>query len=891
MGHRHQKSTTKLMLQTEPTYLRYINDELLKGKLNAENPAGLPDGFSGIYDEVFTAQMSVKEREKLLQQLAVWALLKKEVSASFVAEILETSEEEVQELVGRFSSWFNSPESGKYQLYHERLKVYLLQKIPKSKSIELQHVLIDKLEHVKAGRYDEFFNYRNEYLIFHLGVTAFYKNTNRDKLLMLLSNDKHFKNITKYRVSRNLVFDGLSSVLLLSMHNEDWLLFKSVVLAAVTYHDKLNNQVILDLEDRNTNWSDLYEHFDSAQDNEERLRFFFLLCLEDRNWQNEWAQSLLNRVRQISEEEYIDLSELAPIWLIKRTRILFNEDEKIKAFFAEVDFDELIELHELNPNFDFMIEEIEDYSQTYLNNFRTSLNVLRNDDLIIDEQFDQIFNAISKSNLISRDEIVTRVTIELLKNDFEKINTINWFFWLLTKSKFEIGEHSWGRENTYELCIQYLMYADEKLILKLSSQLNDIEMDYHIKLKLRNHISELLVIQNALETAKKVLIVFGNQKVGTFNTSAWIRNWILFDLKGRIGAKILLEPYDKLEIDFTFFNKEIVQISDFKKSDLYKSLQELDKVTRAEFLANFAVRIKDDHLSQNMIEDAWSLIYRPEDWAEFFAKISVFTASLQIKPKVWIEKAFRSLKRGFDHFDENYYFHLSETVFKTSAFRFSKSGPYQFLKKNFKKEYKYLIKTYPDLKSKAEEEIAFTYFLKNELNQFESIKEMWKEARHFFRKGGPGEYFISFWDYVPSNTGLFNHFTVEDVRIINVLSGKINVRFPFEKYTELHLKINRYSERFDIPDNWRLGSQEGLPSIAKFSDYLNFDQGYRTVFSAAMDKPLNNSKESDWTRDSIVPLAFATKKVIAFPDDVRKIIDFLELRERLLVDDLNKSSY
>jgi hypothetical protein len=56
-------------------------------------------------------------------------LVKKEVSADFVSEVLEQPVEEIRAFISTYSSWFNSPENGKYQLYHERLKVYLLQKL------------------------------------------------------------------------------------------------------------------------------------------------------------------------------------------------------------------------------------------------------------------------------------------------------------------------------------------------------------------------------------------------------------------------------------------------------------------------------------------------------------------------------------------------------------------------------------------------------------------------------------------------------------------------------------------------------------------------------------------------------------------------------------------
>ncbi|MAW84261.1 MAG: hypothetical protein CL832_07660 [Crocinitomicaceae bacterium] len=124
------------MPNLEPTYLRYVYDALNKGTLNAENAAVLPQGFIGLYEQEFTQKTPASEREKVLNQLVLWALFKGPVSANLAAAVLELEEEQMKDLVDTYSSWFNSPESGKYQLYHERLRVYLFQKL-KSEEIKL----------------------------------------------------------------------------------------------------------------------------------------------------------------------------------------------------------------------------------------------------------------------------------------------------------------------------------------------------------------------------------------------------------------------------------------------------------------------------------------------------------------------------------------------------------------------------------------------------------------------------------------------------------------------------------------------------------------------------------------------------------------------------------
>lgn len=74
------------MPHLEPTYLRYIYDGLIKGSIHPENAADLPEGLIGLYEEAFDEKQPVHLRQQLLERFAIWALLKKEVSAQFVAE-------------------------------------------------------------------------------------------------------------------------------------------------------------------------------------------------------------------------------------------------------------------------------------------------------------------------------------------------------------------------------------------------------------------------------------------------------------------------------------------------------------------------------------------------------------------------------------------------------------------------------------------------------------------------------------------------------------------------------------------------------------------------------------------------------------------------------------
>ena len=157
----------------EPTYLRYVYDSLNKGSLNAENAAALPTSLIGLYEQEFSQDVSVHERQELIEKLAIWALFKGPVSTSLAAGILDIEHEQMKNLIDRFSSWFNSPESGKYQLYHERLRVYLLQKLKPAEVQNLNEKLISYLEDgIKDAKGEEVEYYALEYLHHHMALES-----------------------------------------------------------------------------------------------------------------------------------------------------------------------------------------------------------------------------------------------------------------------------------------------------------------------------------------------------------------------------------------------------------------------------------------------------------------------------------------------------------------------------------------------------------------------------------------------------------------------------------------------------------------------------------------------------------------------------------------------
>lgn len=181
------------MSHLDPTYLRYIFDSLEKGTIHAENASELPDGLIGLYEETFDDHLPVLERQYIFSLFTLFALLKKEVSISFVAEVLEDSDDNITDFISTYSSWFNSPESGKYQLYHDRLKVYVLQKLSDREIDKTHEKLISRLEKaIEEKKADEFEKYALEFISAHFLLNAYSEQNNSNSKIELLAHNTTF---------------------------------------------------------------------------------------------------------------------------------------------------------------------------------------------------------------------------------------------------------------------------------------------------------------------------------------------------------------------------------------------------------------------------------------------------------------------------------------------------------------------------------------------------------------------------------------------------------------------------------------------------------------------------------------------------------------------------
>ncbi|MFM7748510.1 MAG: hypothetical protein ACKO7X_11400, partial [Bacteroidota bacterium] len=177
----------------DPTYMRIIHDGLVTGSVNKDNATSLPYGLVGVYEEALPPLTNAADRQKFNEFFAVWALLKKEVSAAFTAPLLAGwTEDQVIGYIAQYSKWFNSPVSGMYVLYHERLRTFVLQKISQDHLSRCNHALIQKSSlalQSKSG--DEWERYALEHLSTHL-LTAAMGNKDASELKALAYSTAHW---------------------------------------------------------------------------------------------------------------------------------------------------------------------------------------------------------------------------------------------------------------------------------------------------------------------------------------------------------------------------------------------------------------------------------------------------------------------------------------------------------------------------------------------------------------------------------------------------------------------------------------------------------------------------------------------------------------------------
>ena len=235
------------MQQLEPTYLRYVYDGLSKGSISPNNPTSLPIGFIGLFEDEFPSSMPVIKRVSILNRLALWALLKGPVSAEMVAEILDENPDTTKALIDKYSKWFNSPEPGKYVLYHDRLRTYLLQKLSDNEVQKFNERLISYLDNAYSSEgLKEAESYALEHLSTHMVIESQMGN-NYERLHEFVNKEALWKRQVKvskeYKWSQQAVQYGIKEGS--RRHNEMNTLISTVNSVKLTREEQSNVRQIL----------------------------------------------------------------------------------------------------------------------------------------------------------------------------------------------------------------------------------------------------------------------------------------------------------------------------------------------------------------------------------------------------------------------------------------------------------------------------------------------------------------------------------------------------------------------------------------------------------------------------------------------------------------------
>ena len=159
----------------EPTYLRYVYDKLNQKSLSSDNASNLPYGFVDIYEKQIDIDKSIVLRRDNFTILLYWALFKDSVSILFVSKIYLCNKEVLENFIQKFSNFFNSSEKDKYKLYHERLRIYILQKSSNDEILKANNRIIDFCK-TSLKEKNEFEKYALQFLGDHLLLQSELKN-------------------------------------------------------------------------------------------------------------------------------------------------------------------------------------------------------------------------------------------------------------------------------------------------------------------------------------------------------------------------------------------------------------------------------------------------------------------------------------------------------------------------------------------------------------------------------------------------------------------------------------------------------------------------------------------------------------------------------------------
>jgi hypothetical protein len=630
------------MPHLEPSYLRYIFNGLEKGDLHRDNAAALPEGLTGLYEATFEESKPAREGQKLLETFAIWAILKKEVSAHFVVEILEVPTQEIVDFIATYSNWFTSPESGKYQLYHERLKVYLLQKISENEIAILHDKLIKRLEQALAEqKEDEFEVYGLEFLGAHYKLECISKIETK----LTIKTFKKFKKIQFSQITQNrqkLISGGLNWTKqnLYYLAELSTILDKSELYLIVDLLCKINHEQLNILAKINNLVTDyrfndaikLVEELPSSEIEEIEIKIkhylvllFDALLLRDYKDQKSVINSILISIEDnipINTDEY-RIEQIIPsktiLFVFLKLNLLEIENSTLTNRCYEW-FDEEAYLgSDRNKIFDSISDETLD--------FLTKQLIDKVDINLIDKKI--ILNLLALNIILSKNK---NFLIEEIKFDIEQIDKD--FFDTNNKMNELIST-----ENNYNDNLNNSFYNSShkfKFIIENVNKFNFTTLKKIIETIEENFIKETLILRMFELDVIKIENIEWAFSISPNNTIFYLFNSDLETIKNINCVSTKVELVEICNLILIFKYKENIKTKWVSKYKIiYNLVSEIDKYNSEEFLFDYLdyyilLKLADYSLlhqvEKTIFEKFSSQISNKEfhDWFDYYNIISQF---------------------------------------------------------------------------------------------------------------------------------------------------------------------------------------------------------------------------------------------------------------------------
>lgn len=863
------------MSNLEPTYLRHVYDGMRKGALNKENPSSLPYGLIGLYEQEFSQNIPLNRRSKVLNLLGIWALLKRPVSLGFVTQVLGTEEVLILEFIDEFSSWFNSPEGGRYQLYHERLRIFVLSKLSDIEIAGISDVLLSALNGGEnSGELKEY--YLHHY-IDHLITACYFGGKYIDYLKRIVEQDDFWDQSFLELHSTQPAIENIRNIIAYSVYSEDWHMLNrcaELILFLGQKNDILCEEL---LAEEKLDKEAIELCFDSISSSFDRLRFVSIATLKiiesttESEIDKEWLEQLWIQLVGYVESEYVNGALILPYWAkikLEKTAESLQMDS-LSIVLEELDFDDVESLEEREFEFVYLTEDIEDYSDHDRKALASLMAELRNRNV----DFLKAFKYIDTPNLMDRDELICRATVDCVEEDYKAY--FDWIEWLLIDSEFEIGEHAPPDEKYFSknLLGVIIQKSDVNHLNKLKRLVHEADFDPDLKMELSNWISDRYQLLVESEKSLVVLNQFSRTLDSDFEVSLWKSPWLL-ENKVPVALEELRPSY---RLDTLLTASNFIKELRFERVDeLLKDLDN-DKISKSEYFAETAVKLyrKNIPLSKELINRAWDLIAKTSDWASIYAKAEVLAAGLNFMDENWMSERIRSFKSEFTELAEEDEFITNslDTFYYFKPYRFSDQNMLELVSKS-PSTIQFLNRVDKNGLAKAFENEKNETIISNQAKVSSTFREFWKSVRQYFNSDGVGAYIEEFWSLFDGNEMIFLSITAEDVRIIDVISRKVDQHFPIENYLEYSSRLRKYQDRIRIPDDWEFGSKKGFTAMLSEK---TIDK--ETVCGSILSKPRNNL---ELTTTSINAVGYMLNEIMSNRWLVNDVKSFIELRTEVI---------